>query len=96
MPLLIYFNSVLSSIYGQLLSDVSSKLKGVTSQDYNLNTDRLEKFHALSSDTYSDRITFPQNCQCRSSVISTNCSTVGNFKLCECLTSFRVHFVEVL
>jgi hypothetical protein len=69
MPLLIYFNSILFSIYGQLVSDVSSKLKGVASQNYNLNTDHLEKFHALSSDTYNDRITFHQNCQCRGSVI---------------------------
>jgi hypothetical protein len=54
VPLLIYFNSILSSICDQLVSDVSSKLKGVASQDYNLNTDHLEKFRALSCDTYSD------------------------------------------
>jgi len=76
MPLLVYFNSILSSIYGQLVSDVSSKLNGVALQDCNRNTDHLEKFHALSSDTYSDiliptvTITFHQNCQCGGSVIS--------------------------
>jgi len=76
---------------------LSAKLHGVTSQDRNLDTDHLEKFHTNTFDLTPTPAISHSNRIASSMVvlISTN-STVRNVIFFVCLMTLPVHFVVAL
>lgn len=80
--------------YGLLGSDaLSAKLHGVTSQDCNLDTDHLEKFHTNTFDlTPAPAISHSNRIACSMVVFISTHITAGNVIFFVCLMTWPVHF----